>query len=67
MLLQLWMGVSVSLVEHVSCLTIEDGCFKHFSAVTTVDWCVCVSSGTFQCSDYCGLVCLYLWWNMSVL
>ena len=36
-LLQLWMGVSVSLVEHVSGLTIEDGFFKHVSAVTPVD------------------------------
>ena len=47
MLLSLWMGVSVSLVEHVS-------------ALTTVDGCICVSGVIYQCSDNSGWVCLYL-------
>ena len=53
-LLSLWMGVSVSLVEHVS-------------AVTTVDGCICVSLAIYRCSDHSGWIYLYLWWNMSVL
>ena len=67
MLLQLWMGVSVSLVELVSGLTIEDGCIKHVSAVTTVDGCICISGATWQCSDQCGWVCLSICWKMSLL
>ena len=65
--LQLWKCVSVSLVEHVSGLTIEDGCIKQVNAVTTADGCTFVSVGTWQCSYQCGLVCLCLWWNISML
>ena len=61
------MLLQLSLVKHVSGLTIEDGFVKHVSAVTTVDGYVCVSVGTCQCSYHCGLVCLCLWWNISML
>ena len=54
MLLQLWIVVSVYLLEHVT-------------ALITVDLCVCVSCGKFQCSDHCGGMCPCLWWNISVL
>ena len=54
MLLSLWMGVSVSLVERISAPTIVDGS-------------ICVSGGTYQCSNHCGWVCMCLWWNISVL
>ena len=64
MLCPLWMGVSVSLVEHFSALITLDGCV---SALISVDWCDCVYGGTFQCPDHCGFVGLYLWRNMSVL
>ena len=50
----MWLGVSFYLLEHVT-------------ALITVDWCVCVSCGKFQCSDHYGWVCLCLWWNISVL
>ena len=42
-LLPLLVGVSVSLVQNVS-------------ALTTVDGCVCVSVGTYQCCCHCILV-----------
>ena len=58
--------MSVSLVEHVSALTTANGCIKHVSVLTTMDGCVCVSGETCQCSNHCGLVCLCLWWNISV-
>ena len=50
----LWMGVSVSLVEHVI-------------ALTTVDVYVCAYDGTGQSCDHCGWVLLCLWCNMSML
>ena len=74
--------LTTACIKHVSVLTIVDGCIKHVNALTTVDcsvfgeqvtalitvdWCVCVSCGKFQCSDHCGWVCLHLWWNISVL
>ena len=79
-LCSMWMGVYVSLVEHVSALTTVHGCVKHVSPLISVVGCavslvehvrsltivewVCQ---TCQCSDNYGWECLCLWQNMTVL